>query len=73
MKIKKILEFLCFHRKRHEEFCFKAKYISRSSKKLMPVKRYDVYIKRVCSKCGKVFYKEKYKSNLKESQIKIYH
>ena len=39
----------------------------------MPVKRYDVYIKRVCSKCGKVFYKEKYKSNLKESQIKIYH
>lgn len=49
MKINKILEFLCWHRKRHEEFCFKAKYISRLSKKLMPVKRYDVYIKRVCS------------------------
>lgn len=73
MKIKKILDILCFHRKRHEEFCFQAKYICKSSKKLMPVKRYDVYIKRVCSKCGKVFYKEKYKSNLKESQIKIYH
>ena len=39
----------------------------------MPVKRYDVYVKRVCSKCGKVFFKEKYKSNLNENQIKIYH
>lgn len=73
MKINKILEFLCWHRKCHEEFCFQAKYISKSSKKLTPVKRYDIYKKRVCSKCGKLFYKEKYKSNLNENQIKIYH
>ena len=73
MKINKILEFLCFHRKQHEEFYFKAKNICKSSKKLMPVKRYDVYIRRVCSRCGKIFYKDKYKSNLNENQIKLYH
>lgn len=68
-----ILNFFCCHRKQHEEFYFKAKYICKSSKSLMPVKRYDVYIRRVCSRCGKIFYKDKYKSNLNENQIKLYH
>ena len=72
MILDSLLCFIGIHNK-EVYLCAKVKQVhTGKDKKYYRSVRFDVYRVIKCSKCGKVFYKSKLKSNLKELQAKMF-
>lgn len=68
---KLFIRFFCFHFNLIDIYVAKSKRMFSGSNKSKTNLRFDIYERRICKRCGKIYHEYKVKSNLTEQQAKL--